>query len=102
MEWREVAFSYEQIDDFLSILAMPHYEVGRILPFGSAQQRCFCMGFYFFTWAIRGELNQQLADALLDLAVRAEQASKDSSHSMWDQNAECARAIGDEYFAKPS
>lgn len=99
-EWREVAFSYDQIRDFVSILAMPQYEIKRTLPFGSEIQKCFCIGFYYFVNAIKEELNDQLAKDLLDLAVRTEQASKeDMAFDLWDQNADTANMIMERYFS---
>ncbi len=93
MSWNEVAFSHAQIDEFLSLVALPHHEATKCLPFGSAAYRCFCTGFYFFVWAIRQELSPEMADRLLTLAVRVEALALHPSNAQWDQNAEEARSL---------
>jgi len=93
--WREIAFSHRQIQEFLSIIALPHYEAGKVLPPGSSLRRCFCTGFYFFCRSIQAELAPALAEALLNLAVRVEYSC---TASVWDQNAEAARHLLADYF----
>ncbi len=88
--WREVAFSHQQIQDFLSILALPHYEAEKVLPIGSELRRCFGIGFYFFCRGIRDSLPPDFAEDLLNLAIRVEHSSLGS---IWDQNAERARQL---------
>ena len=98
MEWREHAFSYKQIVGFLSVVALPHYEVQAALPFGSVFHKCFCTGFYFFYWGIKHELATPLADELLDLAVRVEALAQNPSEAVWNQNSDEARRLLTEYF----
>ena len=98
MAWNEVAFSYEQIEDFLSIVALPYYQARKLWPFGSVPYKCFCKGFYFFAWGIKEELAPALSEELLNLAVRVEALALHPSDAMWDQNAEEARRLLTRYF----
>lgn len=98
-QWRQVAFSREQIEEFLSHIALPHYEADKILPFGSVPFRCFCIGFYFFARSIHNELHPpQFAEKLLDLAVRVEAMRQFPSAELWNQYAEQARVLLAQYF----
>src|SRR4028118_866867 len=98
-EWREIAFSYGQIQEYLSIVSLPYRQADEILPFDSPQFRCFCSGFYFFIHGIRGELNHELGEALRSLAVRVEASSKHPTTYGWNSNAEKAVAILERYFS---
>jgi len=98
MAWNEVAFSYKQIEDFLSVVALPHYEATKVLPFGSVPYKCFCTGFYFFAWGIKEELAPALAEELLNLAVRVETLALSPSGTVWDQNAQEAHRLLTRYF----
>ena len=98
MAWNEVAFSYKQIEDFLSIVALAHYEARKLLPFGSVPYKCFCTGFYFFAWGIKEELAPAVAEELLNLAVRVEALALHPSDAIWDQNAGEARRLLTRYF----
>ena len=93
--WREVAFSHGQIQDFLSIVALPHYEVKKFMPVESSLFRCFCTGFYFFCQSIREQLAPALSEALFNLAIRVERCA---TESVWDQNAEEARQLLAHYY----
>ena len=93
MSWNEIAFSHTQIDDFLSVVALPHHEAAKCLPSGSMVYRCFCTGFYFFALAIREELPPETADRLLTLAVRVEALALHPSDAQWEQNAQDARSL---------
>lgn len=97
-DWRAIAFSHQQIKDFLEIAALPEATAREIFGGRSAQLRCFGTGFYFFSRAIESELNPQLANDLSSLAVRVEQFCLNDTLGSWTQNAAEASRLLDLFF----
>jgi hypothetical protein len=100
---RQIAFSYRQIAAFVSIFAMDQRDADRMFTLGSAFHNCLASGFYFFAISVKDELNPDLAEGLLDLAIRAEAAShldvtgNEAMFAKWERNAIDAKELQEEY-----
>lgn len=95
--WRKIAFSYKQIEDFLKIAILSRSQAIHL--FGEQPELlcCYGTGFYFFIQSIQTELSPHLAEKLHCLACRVEQTCF-SNLEGWDQNAADAYDILENYF----
>lgn len=101
-EWKEIAFSYQQIEEFLYIIALPYHEADALFNGRSPQLRCFGTGFYFFIHGIKNELAPHIAEELHTLACRVEQACSSATVGNWQHNADEAEQILRKYFVARS
>ena len=97
-EWRKVAFSYGQIEEFLQIISMSQSEAMTFFLDKPELLRCFGTGFYYFVEGIRGELNPEFGNALHSLACRVEQNCNDLTLGSWPQNSDEAGKILGRFF----
>jgi len=99
-DWREVAFSYKQIEEFLQIAALPHSEATSLFRGQCLLLRCYGIGFYFFINSIKDELSLSLAEELHTLACRVEQTCLHYDQGNWEQNAAEAARLLATYFGE--
>ena len=97
-DWREAAFSYVQIEEFLQIAALSPPEAASLFRGRSPLLRCYGVGFYFFANSIKDELSPHLAEELHTLACHVEQTCLDSDLGNWEQNAAEAARLLATYF----
>ncbi|MEM9556872.1 MAG: hypothetical protein AAGC60_21615 [Acidobacteriota bacterium] len=97
-------FSRDRVREFLEILAQPQRIAAERFPLGSMELRCFATGFYFFAHSIKNELRPDLANELVDLAIRFQNSALESNKwsdpdVYWNRHSETAAGILDRYFS---
>jgi hypothetical protein len=98
--WREIAFSYKTVEEFLEVIACSEAEALDLFRGRSPHLRCFGVGFYFFVDSIKDELNSEFAQELYTLACRVEAFCMHTSVGSWESNSQVATQLLQKYFGK--